>query len=211
MALHDFQSALTAMTLDAGLANEVHARGADALAGYRLTPREARRLLAVVRQPGMALNCTLARANRFGAIHDAFPMTCRLLGPDLRGVLDALWSGRSPDNYQLSGEELPFARAVEARLAAGACANLYLAEVLAYERACLELTLLARHAASSPAQPPAIRWIDFSHDPRELLGALGQSRVPPPDLPLEAYRVRVSLDGEELETTTFRVVSGDAG
>ena len=211
MSLHDFQRALTAMTLDARLANEVHARGAKALSDYRLTPREERRLLAVVRQPGMALNCTLARANRFGAIHDAFPMTCRLLGPDLRGVLDALWSGRSPDNYQLSGEELPFVQAVEARLAAGACTSPYVAEVLAYERACLELALLARHAASPMAQPPASRWVDFSHDPRELLGALGQSTLPPPDLPVEAYRVRVALDGGELETTTFKVVPGDPG
>jgi hypothetical protein len=210
MSLQDFQRALTAMTLDAGLANEVHARGTPALSGYDLTPREERRLLAVVRQPGMALNCTLARANRFAAIHDAFPMTCRLLGPDLRGVLDALWSARSPDNYQLSGEELPFAEAVEARLAAGPCASPYLAEVLAYERACLDLAIRLRGAAQPQALRSEPRWTDFAHDPRPLFAALGRAELPPPDLPLERYRVRVTLIGDELETTTFRVLPDDA-
>lgn len=206
MSLQDFQRALTAMTLDAGLANEVYARGADALTPYRLTPREERRLLAVVRQPGMALNCTLARANRFAAIHDAFPMTCRLLGPDLRDVLDALWRARSPDNYQLSGEELPFAEAVEARLATGPSASPYLTEVLAYERACLDLALQLRGAARPEALRSKGRWTDFSHDPRQLFAALEQSALPPPDLPVERYRVRVTLIGDELETTTFKVL-----
>ena len=151
MSLRDFQRALTAMTLDAALANAVHATGAAALADYLLTPRESRRLAAVVRQPGMALNCTLARANRFGAIHNAFAMTCVLLGRELREVLDALWSGRPPANYQLSGEEAPFAEAVEARIAAGLAGNEYLGEVLAYERACLELA-----TASAPCARPAV-------------------------------------------------------
>lgn len=208
MSLHDFQRALAAMTLDAGLANQVHAQGLAALADYHLTAREERRLLAVVRQPGMALNCTLARANRFGAIHNAFPMTCRLLGPQLRGLLDALWSGRRPDNYQLSGEEQPFAEAVERWIAGGDCTDPYLAEVLAYERACFELIMQMRHLATPLPPAPQSRWLDFSHDPRRILGALDDAAMPPPDLPLERYRVRIALVDGALETTTFKVLPG---
>jgi len=205
MSLQDFQRALTAMTLDVSLANAVHDCGEQALAGYEITPREARRLVAVARQPGMALNCTLARANRFGPIHDAFAMTCVLLGRDLRGVLDELWSGRRPANYQLTGEELPFAEAVEARIASGLAGNAYLAEVLAYERACLELAMLVRHAAAPESLSAESRWLSFNHDPRLLFAALEQSRAPPVGLPEAPYRVRVTLVGGELEVTTFEV------
>ncbi len=205
MALHDFQRALTAMTLDPVLANAVHAQGADALLAFRLTPREARRLTAVARQPGMALNCTLARANRFGPIHAAFPMSCRLLGRELRTVLDALWSGRDPANYQLSGEEIPFADLVEARVADRLSGSDYLGEVLAYERACLELALPLRMAADPLSIEQTSRWVDFRHDPRLLFDALDRSILPPPGLPEQAFRVRVTLVEGELEVTTFEV------
>ena len=58
------------MTLDPVLAASVLRRGADALSGYTLTSIEQERLIAVVHQRGMSVNCTLARANRFAPIAD---------------------------------------------------------------------------------------------------------------------------------------------
>jgi hypothetical protein len=208
MSLRDFQRALTSMTLDVRFANAVHAHGADALVAYQLSPRETRRLTAVVRQPGMALNCSLARANRFASIHDAFAMTCVLLGRELRSVLDALWSERAPDNVQLQGEEQPFAELVQARITderGAPSLSEYLPAVLAYERACLELAQLVRHAARPELAPQESRWVAFSHDPQAVLAALEQSQPPPAGLPRGDYRVRITLIDGELEVTTFEL------
>jgi hypothetical protein len=207
MSLRDFQRALTSMTLDVGFANAVYAQGAAALGAYELSEREARRLAAVVRQPGMALNCSLARANRFASIHDAFAMTCVLLGRELRGVLDELWSQRLPDNVQLQGEEQPFAERVQSRLADPAAPSLseYLPAVLAYECACLELAQLVRHSVRPELAPQESRWVAFSHDPQVVFAALAQSQAPAPGMPRGDYRVRITLVDGELEVTTFEV------
>jgi hypothetical protein len=213
MSLRDFQRALTSLTLDVGFANAVHAGGADALVAYELSPREARRLAAVTRQPGMALNCTLARANRFAAIHAVFAMTCVLLGGELRGVLDALWSKRLPDNVQLQGEEQPFAELVQHRIAAQGTAGLseYLPAILAYEWASLELAQLVRHSLRPDLAPRESRWVAFGHDPQPVLAALQQGQQPPPGLPRGDYRVRITLIDAELEVTTFEVPPDLAG
>ncbi|HEX7441642.1 MAG TPA: hypothetical protein VF319_16265 [Caldimonas sp.] len=213
MSLRDFQRALTSLTLDVGFANAVYAGGSAALAAYDLSPREARRLTAVTRQPGMALNCTLARANRFAAIHAVFAMSCVLLGGELRSVLDALWSERVPDNVQLQGEEQPFAELVQRRLADPGAAGLseYLPAILAYECACLELAQLVRHSARPDLAPRESRWVAFSHDPQALFAALQQWQQPAPGLPRGDYRVRITLIDGELEVTTFEVPPATAG
>lgn len=209
MALRDFQRALTSLTLDARFANAVHAGGTDALAAYELSPREARRLVAVTRQPGMSLNCTLARANRFAAIHAVFAMTCVLLGVELRAVLDELWSGRLPDNVQLQGEEEPFAELVRRRLAAegGAGLSEHLPAILAYEWACLELAQLVRHSPRPELAPRESRWVAFSHDPEPVLAALQQGLQPAPGSARGDFRVRITLIDAELEVTTFEMPS----
>jgi hypothetical protein len=207
MSLRDFQRALTSITLDARFANAVHAHGAGALVAYDLSPREARRLTSVTRQPGMALNCTLARANRFASIHSAFPMTCVLLGTDLRGVLDELWSDHLPDNVQLQGEEQPFAALVQGRIENVGVTGLsaYLPAVLEYERACLELACLVRHVARPEMAPRETRWVAFGHDPQVVFAALQAFQQPALHLPRAEHRVRITLIGGELEVTTFEV------
>ena len=200
MAILDFQRALADMTLDFQLAAAVRARGVGALDGYELTQREGLRLEAVARQPGMALNCTLARANRFAAIHDVFPMTCVLLEPELKGLLDELWSVHRPDNYQLSGEEAAFAKFVEDRLTDGKLRQVeYLEEIFRYEKACWELALEFRHQqADSPCD--ASRIVQFEHDPGPLFEALSRYQAPAPGMPAGAFAVRIRVAGGELET-----------
>src|SRR3954468_23458832 len=135
MSILDFQRALCDMTLDPVLTGGVLRDGASALSGYALTPREQGRLAAIARQRGMSLTCSLARANRFAPIADAFPLTCSLLKPILRALLDELWRIERPGSYQLSGEVDAFARHIEHKLAAGALDQPYAGEVFRYERA----------------------------------------------------------------------------
>jgi hypothetical protein len=197
MSILEFQRALADMTLDAGLAAAARARGAGAFDGYALTGRELRRLEAVAGQPGMSVGCTLARANRFGPIHDAFPMTCVLLGNRLKPLLDEVWSARRPDNYQLAGEEEAFAAHVQSGLAAGALPVEYLHEVFDYEKACWELAMKVRSLRSGSAGDLTLS-VRFRHDPAKLLDPLERYEVPPPGLECREYMVRIRVVDDEL-------------
>lgn len=201
MALSDFQRALSEMTVHPGLAARVRLAGEPALADYDLSPREQARLVAVARQPGMDLNCTLSRGNRLGPIVDVLPLTCTLLKPWLRELLDELWRINRPDNYQLSGEEDAFAGFLQAKLARGEFSHPYLAEILEYEIACWALVQSLRHTPvedepGAGAEP--FRLVRFVHDPRALLPPLESGHLPAADLPAGYYPVRVTLRGDAL-------------
>src|SRR3954462_5429563 len=133
MSILDFQRALCDMTLDPVLTGGVLRGGASALSGYALTPREQRRLAAIARQRGMSLTCTLARANRFAPIADAFPLTCSLLKPHLRQLLDEFWALHQPDHYQLAGEPDAFVRFLQEKMSRGELDYAYAEEVFRYE------------------------------------------------------------------------------
>lgn len=201
MALSDFQRALSEMTVHPDLAARVRLAGAPALAEYRLSDREQARLVAVARQPGMDLNCTLARGNRFSPIVDVLPLTCTLLKPWLRELLDELWRVNQPDNYQLSGEEDAFAGFLQGKLASGEFSHPYLAEILEYEMACWALVQSLRHTplnedAVDGAEP--FRRLRFTHDPTALLPPLESGNLPPDGLPPGDHPVRVTLRGDTL-------------
>jgi hypothetical protein len=197
MGVGDFQRALADMTLDATLARSVRSGGAAALAAYALTDLERRRLEDVARQDGMSINCSLARANRFGSINDAFPMTCVLLEPHLRELLDELWSQRRPDNYQLAGEERPFADLVARRIADGSIAMAYLDEVFAYEQLCWDLAMELRVREPHDLEGER-RTVRFRHEPGAIFDALTAHRRPPADLPECEHLVTLRVKGGDI-------------
>jgi hypothetical protein len=194
MSLPEFQRALCDMTLDVNFAASVLRKGTPALQGYSLTCIEEDRLLAVVSQRGMSVNCTLARANRFAPIADAFPLTCSLLKPHLRGLLDELWSVYRPGNYQLAGEAHAFAAFLEEKLARGQLDQEYAAEVFRYESAAWALIQSLRSLPTG--QTTTVR---FSHDPRILVAHLERDQPPPPGLPSGDYPVLLRLHGDTLD------------
>ncbi|HXS97109.1 MAG TPA: hypothetical protein VN736_21080 [Candidatus Limnocylindrales bacterium] len=194
MSLQEFQRALCDMTLNPVFAAAVLRKGAPALSGYRLSGVEAGRLLAVVSQRGMSVNCTLARANRFAPIADAFPLTCSLLKPHLRGLLDELWSVHRPGNYQLTGEAGAFAQFLDAKLSSGELDVEYAAEVFRYESKAWDLIQTLR---SSVCGHSAI--VHFTHDPSVLIKCLERDELPPAGLPAGAFAVRLTLNGDTLE------------
>jgi hypothetical protein len=202
MPLKEFQRALSDMTLDARLTATVRRDGTPALSGYDLTSLEQQRLVDVAGQPGMDLNCTLARGNRFAPIVDMFPLTCELLKPQLRELLDELWSGHRPDNYQLAGEDEVFADFLERKIERGELPHPYAAEVFHYERTCMTLAKSLRYVAAEDAPKPGtepIRLAQFRHDPRILLRALENQEIPPSDMPEGDYPVRITLRGDALD------------
>jgi hypothetical protein len=202
MSLKDFQRALSDMTLDTRLTAAVRKDGTPVLSRYELTSLEQQRLVDVARQPGMELNCTLARGNRFMPIVDMFPLTCELLKPSLRELLDELWDSHRPDNYQLAGEDEVFADFMERKIARGELAHPYAAEVFHYERTCMTLAKSLRYVAAEDSPIPGtepFRLAQFRHDPRILLRALENQEMPPPDMPEGDYPVRITLRGDALD------------
>jgi len=190
------------MTLDIRITAAVRREGTAALSDYELTPLEQERLVDVARQPGMDLNCTLARGNRFAPIVEMFPLTCELLKPWLRELLDELWNCHRPDNYQLSGEEDAFAGLLEGKIERCELAHPYAEEVFRYESACLDLARSLRYMSAEESPEPGsegFRLARFRHDPRILLRALENHQIPPADMPEGEYPVRITLHGDALD------------
>jgi hypothetical protein len=190
VSLEGFQQAAVELTLDHRKTGAVRNGDLSPLDAYELSDRERARLIAITRQPTMAVHCSLSRGNRIEIIGGAFPMTCCLLDAEFGPLIDELWRDHRPSNYQLRGEELAFAALVRRRLEAGAIAvSSYLAEVFEYECLCLELTARAR---ASGARVEAV--MVFTHPPSELLPPLSRLSTPPADLPRGRYPARIRLE-----------------
>ena len=201
MSLGTFQRAVVELTLAPRKARALRDGDESALADYSLTGRERDRILDIVRQPGMSVNCSLARGNRFEVIAETFPMTCVLLEPVLRELLDELWEDYLPANYQLTGEETAFAAIVRRKTAAGELSIEYLDEIFAYEVACREMIQRMRIQPGPDAVIEAA--VEFQHSPDELLPPLSRLAAPPPGLPRGSYPARVKLRGERFEVQTL--------
>jgi hypothetical protein len=193
MSLQAFQQALVDLTLAPHQTRRLIQGDLTLLESYDLNEREVRRLLDVVRQRGMSLNCTIARGNRFDAIGEVFPMTCVLLEPVLRDLLAELWETVRPTNYQFAGEEEAFAGIVRRKLSNNEVSIPYLREVFAYECLCWELAQEMRNQTEVDHEVSAI--IEFQHPPDLLLLPLSEMLAPPDGLPEGTYRARVSLRG----------------
>jgi len=197
MSLRTFQRAIVDLTLSPQIAVALLHGDTSALADYDLTERERRRILDIVRQPGISVSCSLVRGNRLEVIVGIFPMTCVLLEPVLRQLLDELWAEHRPSNYQLAGEDTAFAELVGRKSAAGELAFEYLDEIFAYERACQEMAHRVRTLDGPDRVVETV--VEFQHPPDELLPPLSRLVAPPPGLPRGRYRARVRLQDDRLE------------
>jgi hypothetical protein len=190
MSLLAFQQAIADLTLSPRQVRRILRGDLSHLHSYDLTERELSRILDVVRQPGMAVNCTVARGNRFEAIGELFPMTCVVLEPVLRNLLDELWEDVVPANYQFAEEEA-FAAIVRRKMANNELSIEYLEEIFTYELVCSDLAKQMR--SQTDTHHEAERIVEFCHPPDLLLPPLSELNAPPPGLPSGIYRARVIL------------------
>ncbi len=197
MSLKAFQQALVDLTLTPHKARMLYQGDSGVLQEFDLTTQERDRLLAIARQPGMSINCSLSRGNRFEVIAGTFPMTCVLLEPVLRQLLDELWAEWSPSNYQLTGEDVAFARLLTRKRAAGELVIEYLDEIFAYEIVCRDMAHRIR--AQIGPECPVEAVVDFQHAPDALLPPLSRLVAPPAGLPRGCYRARIHLQGGKFE------------
>lgn len=208
MSVNAFQRAMVELTLSPRIAQRLYDGDLHVIDSYDLSERERRRLFDVVRQAGMSLNCTIARGNRFEAIGDLFPMTCVLLEPVLRNLLDELWEDVRPSNYQFNGEADAFVTRVQQKMAQGELSIEYLDEILAYELTCLNMAQEMRNQTNTACEIE--RLIEFGHSPESLLVALSALNAPPTGLPQGFYRARLILRGMKFEVEMLSAQPGSS-
>lgn len=190
MSLATFQRLMVELTLSPGMVRRLRAGELADIDGAGLTDRERGRLLAIVQQPGISIHCTLSRGNRLEAIAIALPMTCTLIEPIFRPLLDAFWEESPPSNYQLTGMDHGFARFLRGKIDACELEVEYLSEIVDYETLCLALRDRRRVSADGGDFEA---FMEFQHDPDRLLPPLSRLALPPPGLPIGAYPSRVTL------------------
>jgi hypothetical protein len=179
-----FQAAMARLIVEPDFRDAVRAEGAGALPGP-LTALEASRLVTIAHDRGLDMNRTLHKGFRLGKLRALLPLTCALLTPArLAREVAAFWQANPPASFSFLPEALEFCAFLERRPLRSA----YLAEVLAYERATLEL----ERARVGPAPPQSVR---FRHDPVRLLGTLAAGRRPR-SVPARPCLLLGSKDGE---------------
>lgn len=184
------------------------------LGRYDLSDRDRRRLIQVVQQPGMFVNCSLYRANRLSPLYNLLPRTCFLLGDALLDEATEFWKDFDESRLQYDEEVERFGDFLLRRIQTGFLQNPMLAEVLEYELALNEfrytprLEVLSRLEVSKTVAReskgvrlhPLIRILLFRHEPRPLLELLDELRSPPYELAEGEFCLLLDGRGEEVET-----------
>lgn len=190
MSLLAFQRAMADLVASPETCRELRRDPGPVLDRYDLTEVERRRLAQAAAHRGMAVNCTLYRANRIGTIYTVLGCTCFVLGDRLRTEADRFWAEFGKPDFQARRELHRFAAFLRRRMAAGELDGPYLEEVLEWEMASYDagfvprretLEALARgERPGAPLRPhPLLRVVPFRHEPLALLAQL-QARTPPP-------------------------------
>lgn len=168
MSLQSFQATMARLIVDPDFRDRVRAAGAAAGCSEPLSALEARRLDAIAVDPGLAVNRTLHKGFRLGKLRALLPLTCRVLGSRaLLRLVPAFWAQRPPSSFYFLPEALEFCAFLESQRPR----SRYLRDVLAYERATLELE------RAEPSAPRELR-VHFEHDPAALLAALARGTRP---------------------------------
>lgn len=184
------------------------------LGRYDLSDRDRRRLVEVVQQPGMLVNCSLYRANRLSPIYNLVPHTCFLLGDALLDEATEFWKGFKETRLQFHEEVKQFGDFLRRRMELGFLQNSILAEVLEYELALnefryaprldvlsrLELSKTVARESKRIRLHPLIRVLLFRHEPGRLLKLLDERRPPPYELAEGEFWLLLDGKGEEVET-----------
>jgi len=162
-----FQRALGRLVTDRRFRRRL-GRGTALPAG--LSGLERRRLAALAAAPGVALTARLIDSFRLGKLITLLPLTRALLGPArFAREAEAYCAKTPPTSFYLADEALAFC----VHLAAARPRRPYLAEVVAYERAMIELK---RPRPSGTARPN--QRVVFEHDPARLLPPLARGGRP---------------------------------
>ncbi len=147
--LADFQQALADLTASPELCVAVRLEPSLLIRRYDLTWREAARLEAIVRHPGMACSCMVYRANRLAPLALNTPRLCAALGRDLRAVASDYWAAYPQSNVHFYVEADRFCGFVRRELEQGRVLPPEVAEALDDESAQVAAALRESHTEAT--------------------------------------------------------------
>lgn len=182
MSAAGFQSALARLVVDPDFRDAVRERGEDALCD-ELSDLERERLIAVAGHPGLDVTRTLHKGFRLSKLLTWLPLTCSVLGNEtLAREVGEFWRLHLPVTFYYLEEAVAFCDHLLERMSAGPERD-----VIAYERASLELQRARPEGAPAPLQVVHLR-----HDPQELLTALshGVSLANVPEQPCRLVGIK---------------------
>jgi len=166
-----FQKMLARLVIDPEFRELVRSTG-DVSLDAELTGLERRRLLALADDPGVTITKTLHKGFRLGKILSMLPLTCIVLGGKRLGrELNMFWRAYPSRSFYYIEEAVAFCNFLATRPNTMRVA--YLGEIVAYERARLELQRPRLGDSSSASQE-----VSFNHDPQLLLTTLAQRQRP---------------------------------
>ena len=195
MSLARFQDAMVRLILDPNFRDRVAA--GDAPPDDTLDAREHARLRHIARHPGLGINRTLHKGFRLGKLRGLLPFTCRLLGTQrLCDELARFWRDHPPASFYFLPEAVDFCD----WLARRRLRLRYLDDIVAYERATLELE-------RARTGPPPVQLVRFRHDPTALLTALAEGRRPR-GIPERRCMLVARLDSDGKAVWTMHDVDG---
>jgi hypothetical protein len=190
MSMRTFQSMLARMVADPDFRDDVRS-GADGALDADLTPIEVERLRSVAVSRGLDAHRTLHKSFRLGKLYTLLPLTCALLGDDLLATEVSLyWAAHIPTSFYFLGEAIEFCDHLLGRLGEGRIAVDHLDEIVAYERAGLEL-----ERPRPEGELPEPQVVLFRHDPEAVISAVARGESPG-ELP-EAEVVLIGTRGSD--------------
>ena len=215
MALASFQRALFDLIAQPALCMQAKENPGILSDRYELTPKEFNRLHSVIRQKGMATNCTLYRINRVTPLYTLMPYTCKLLGDDLLPLLVAFWEMHGRTNLQFKDEVMLFAEYLQLSILKGVVRIPFLEEVLDFESKINELRyqkveVAAEEAAGAYTLNPVIRVVPFRHAPQALFDLLTSDEPLKQSFDIQTgeYYLLLEQNGDEIE---MKVISAELG
>jgi len=167
-----FQATVARLVIDPDFRDRVRADGAVALDGD-LTSLEQERAMAIVGDKGLDFTRTLHKNFRLTKLYTMLPLTRALLGPArLAKEVGAFWKAELPVSHYFLEEAMAFCDFLQNRLRSGLRIK-YLREIVAYERANLDL-----RRPRTNGDAPAPQFVRFDHDPVTLFTQLMRGQAP---------------------------------
>jgi hypothetical protein len=114
--LSEFQQAFADLVASPGFCRAARADPTVMRARYDLSEREHARLVGLINQPGMALNCMLYRANRLAPLALNLHGFCQSLGPRLGSLLTEYTEAHPNTNVHFYRECDRFCAFIERKL-----------------------------------------------------------------------------------------------
>jgi hypothetical protein len=191
VTLRSFQATVACLVIDPDFRDRVRTSGAAALASD-LTTLEQERVLAIATDKGLDATRTLHKSFRLTKIYTLLPLTRALLGPArLATEISSFWQAEPPVSHYFLAEAIAFCDHLCRRICSGLQIK-YLAEIVAYERANLEL-----RRPRTNGDVPQPQLVKFDHDPVTLFTQLMSGRRPRTVAALPCLLVgSLSPDGE---------------